>query len=93
MRGEISGMVGTNVINNQLQTGDAEMPTILSAMKDSGAIGVGIEDDGKDSNNPTEVLDDLYNCNDFQYNKTKFHQATQTQLSTVFTMTNVRLGP
>lgn len=90
---DVNGMVGTNVIDSQLQTGEMEIPSILGAMKDSGVIGVSIEDGEKDSNGPiaTEVLEDT--CNDVQYSNNKFHQGTQTQLSTVFKMTDVRLGP
>ena len=40
LQGEISGMMGTNVLDNQLQTGQTDMPTIIDAVKDSGAMDV-----------------------------------------------------
>ena len=33
---EVTGMVETNVLDNQLQTGQVEMPTLVGAVKDSG---------------------------------------------------------
>ena len=33
-------MVETNVLDNQLQTGQVEMPTLVGAVKDSGVVDV-----------------------------------------------------
>jgi len=44
--GEISGFGGTNIVNNQLQTGDIERTTIAAALQESGAIDVTF-DEGK----------------------------------------------
>ena len=37
-------MVETNVLDNQLQTGRVEMPTIVGAVKDSGVVDVTLEE-------------------------------------------------
>ena len=61
--GEISGLVETNAINNQLKTEETESVTILGVLKDSGAIDVTIECDGQ------KVQEE--NCNEtpLQYGK------------------------
>lgn len=41
--GDISGLAGTNLVNNQLDTGHADIPTITGAVQDSGAIDVTLE--------------------------------------------------
>ena len=37
-------MVETNVLDNQLQTGQVEMPTLVGAVKDSGVLDVTLEE-------------------------------------------------
>ena len=37
-------MVETNVLDNQLQTGQEEMPTLVSVVKDSGVVDVTLEE-------------------------------------------------
>ena len=37
-------MVETNVLDNQLQTGQVEMPTLVGAVKDSGVVNVTLEE-------------------------------------------------
>ena len=37
-------MVETNVLDNQLQTGQVEMPTLVGAVKDSGVVDVTLEE-------------------------------------------------
>lgn len=59
--GEISGLVGTNIINNQLQTGDIELPTIATAVQDSGAIDVTLEEGEQGDVNPVEANDGSHN--------------------------------
>lgn len=79
MPGEISGMVGTNVLNNQLQTGEIETPTIFLAIKDSGVIDVTLEN-CKQGDNDEEM-------NEAESKNKKCNQGTQTKLlSTRFTM-------
>ena len=37
-------MMETNVLDNQLQTGQVEMPTLVGAVKDSGVVDVTLEE-------------------------------------------------
>ena len=80
--GEISGLVGGNVINNQLQTGDIEMPTIVGAVQESGAIDISIEE-GKQSGGSALELKHISLPNaQYNNNSNKTHQGTQTKLFT-----------
>ena len=38
LQAEVTGMVETNVLDNQLQTGQVEMPALVGAVKDSGVV-------------------------------------------------------
>ena len=51
LQGEIRGIAGTNILENQLQTGQIDKPTILSAVKNSGAIDVTLEEGEQGNNN------------------------------------------
>lgn len=42
--GDISGLVETNIISSQLDTGDIEMPTIKAAVEDTGIIDAALEE-------------------------------------------------
>ena len=44
LQAEVTGMVETNVLDNQLQTGQEEMPTLVGAVKDSGVVDVTLEE-------------------------------------------------
>ena len=44
LQGEIRGLTGKNILNQQLQTGDIELPTIASTLRESGAVDVTLED-------------------------------------------------
>ena len=44
LQAEVTGMVETNVLDNQLQTGQVEMPTLAGAVKDSGVVDVTLEE-------------------------------------------------
>ena len=44
MPGDISGLVETNIINSQLDTGDIEMPTIKAAVEDTGIMDAALEE-------------------------------------------------
>ena len=85
LHGEISGLAQTNVLTNQLQTGEIEMPTVYGAVKDSGAIDVTLEENEQDDN--AEDVQD-YSCDYEQENKTKCHRGTQTKLI-VFSLADV----
>jgi len=52
--GEISGLVGTNITNTQLDTGQFEMQSVVGAVKDSGVIDVTLDDEEQDDDNPAE---------------------------------------
>jgi len=56
LQGEIRGLVETNFLKNQLQTGKFEKPTILSVVKDSGAIDVTFEECKQDEDYAIEIL-------------------------------------
>ncbi|XP_078378081.1 uncharacterized protein LOC144661254 [Oculina patagonica] len=77
LQGEIRGLVDTNVLKNQLQTGKVEKPTLLSAVKDSGAIDVTFEGEQADDN---IIERNAENCQHVMYSGTKCHQGTQTEL-------------
>ena len=80
LQGEISGFVGVNAINSQLQTGETEMPTIFGAVKDSGAIDVNLEGaGGQEDEDKVKVLN---RCQGNQCINAKYHQGTQTELFT-----------
>ena len=64
--GEISGLVGTNVLNTQLDTGEMELTTVVRAVQDSGAIDVTLEDGDQEDDSPSEVHEDY-----FQYPQTQ----------------------
>ena len=77
LEGEISGLAETNALNSQLQTGEAEIPTLSGALKDSGAIDVTFEGSEQDVK-AVEVEGEI--CQDKQCGKRKGHQGTQTEL-------------
>ena len=45
LQGEIRGLAGRNLLNQQLQTGKIDMPSMSDALKDSGAVSFDLEDD------------------------------------------------
>ncbi|KAL9972992.1 hypothetical protein ACROYT_G019394 [Oculina patagonica] len=82
LQGEISGLVGTNFLDNQLQTGQIERPTFQAAVKDSGAIDVTLGE-GHQPHNSTIVVQGA-NCRSVDTNDTKCHQGTQTEISALW---------
>ncbi len=78
LQGEIRGLVGTNVLSSQLQSGEFEKPTVLSAVKDSGAIDVTLEEGDGGDDDTTAVQDE--SCRIAEYSDTRRHQTTQTEL-------------
>lgn len=84
LQGEISGMVNTNVLDNQLQTGQTDMPTIISTVKDSGAIDVNLAEGGRGDDNITAVLHDGRYQDFKRKHKTSDH-GTQTELFAIWT--------
>ena len=83
LQGEIRGLVGTNVLDKQLQTGQMDRPTIQAAVKDSGAIDVTLEE-GEDNAMSVQAG----NYQDAECNNTKCHQGTQTEIS-AFLITDI----
>ena len=78
LQGEIPGLVEANVLQNQLQTGKFEKPTILSVVKDSGVIDATLEDCKQD--NDYAMKKDAENCQGIKHGNTRCHQGTQTEL-------------
>ena len=78
LHGEISGLVGTNLVKTQLDTA-VEMPTVFAAVKDSGAIDVTLEDDAQGDTKVMDVQDG--NVSNEQYSNPRCHQGTQTEIS------------
>ena len=58
--GEIDNLVETNVINKRLPSGDIEMPTISTAVQDSGAIDFTLDEGEKEDSN----IDQNESCSD-----------------------------
>ena len=58
LQGEIHDLTEANLDKNQLQTGQIDTPTIFSAVKDSGAIDVTLEEGEKGNNNNDVDNDD-----------------------------------
>ena len=87
LQGEVSGLAATNVLKNQLKTGDMEMTTILIAPEDSGGADDKLEKEtgckhGKQGFDDTPVGRE---CNVRDGNlSSKCNQETQTELLTLF---------
>ncbi len=75
---EIRGLAGENVLKNQLQTGQIDKPTILSAVKNSGAFDVTLEDNEQPDDNTVKIQHE--NCRDAENSGKRLHQGTQTEL-------------
>lgn len=73
LEGEIFGLAETDALKSQLQTGETEIPTIFSAVKESGAVNVTLEKryDGT-------IVKGAANCKDSEHNEAKCHKETQT---------------
>ncbi|XP_078376624.1 uncharacterized protein LOC144659965 [Oculina patagonica] len=77
LQGEIRGLAGGNLLKNQLQTGQIDKPSIFSAVKNSGAIDVTLEDDKQLDDKTVEKEDE--NCQEAVDSDTRRHQGTQTE--------------
>ena len=86
LQGEIRGLVGKNVMSTQLQTGDFEMTTLRGAVKDSGAFDVTLEEDEQVDDYALDLHDD--NRRVTKISKTKCHQGTQTEFSSLLKVAN-----
>ena len=83
---EIQGMVGTNVMNTQLQTGNFEITTLRGAIKDSGAFDVTLEVGEQGDDHTLDQQDD--NRQVAKISNKKCHQGTQTEISSLLTVTD-----
>lgn len=80
-QGEIFGADGTNVVNDQLQTGQIDAPTIIGAVQDSGAIDVNLEE--RDKGDDIATVGQEENCREAKYKRKKCHKQNQTELFTL----------
>lgn len=86
--GEVPDLIESDVITNQLQTGQIDMPTVLGAVNDSGVITVTHVEGEQGEHNENDVVDvrkaqDIHNHRMkyyYMYNS-KCHQGTQTELT------------
>ncbi|KAL9967809.1 hypothetical protein ACROYT_G026105 [Oculina patagonica] len=78
LQGEIRGIAGTNILSNQLQSGQIDKPDLLSEVKDSGAIDVILEDGEQSDDNTMENHDN--SCQDSAHRDMIRHQGTQTEV-------------
>jgi len=62
--GEISGLIGTDITNTPLDTGQMETQTVVGAVTDSGVIDVTLDGEEQDKDNPAE--DQKEDCKDGQ---------------------------
>jgi len=75
LEGEIVGLAETDALKSQIQTGEMEMPTIFSVVKESGAVDVTLE-----KIHDAAIVKRAANWEDFQHNRAKCHKETQTLL-------------
>ena len=81
LQGELSGLAGENFLKNQLETGQIEKPSLVSAVKDSGAIDVTLEEGDQGDGDKPEMLDE--NHPNALYRHPSREQGTQTEMSSV----------
>lgn len=77
-QGKIFGVAGTNVVNDQLQTGQMDAPTIIGTVQDSGAIDVNLEEGDQEDYIATVGQEE--NCRKVKYKRKKSHKQNQTEL-------------
>ena len=78
-------MVETNVLRTQLQTGDFEMTTLRGAVEDSGAFAVTLEGGEQADDHALDLQD--HNRPVAKISNKKCHQGTQTEISSLLTVT------
>ena len=81
LQSEIRGMVGTNVMKTQLQTGNFEITTLRAAVKDSGAFDVTLEEEEQGDDHALDQQDDDRQV--AKISEKKGHQGTQTDISSL----------
>ena len=78
LQGELRGIAEANVLKSQLQTGQIEKPSLLSAVKESGAIDLTLEEGEQDDDNNENIRDRNHQV--ALHKHLRRHQATQTEL-------------
>ena len=73
-------MAATDALNNQMQTGQMDAPTLVGAVKDSGAIDVSLKEGERDDHATFAMQEE--NCQDAMYTKNQSHKKTQTEMYT-----------
>ena len=81
LQGELSGLAGENFLKNQLETGQIEKPSLISAVKDSGAIDVTLEEGEQGDGDKVEIQDE--NHQNALHWRPRRHQGIQTEISLV----------
>ena len=81
LQGELLGLAGANVLKTQLQTGQIEKPSLIAAVKDSGAIDVTLEEVEHEDGDKVEIQDE--NHQNALHRHPSRHQGTQTEISSV----------
>jgi len=84
LQGKIQGMVETNVLRTQLQTGNFEMTTLREAVEDSGAFAVTLEGGEQADDHALDLQD--HNRPVAKISNKKCHQGTQTKISSLLTV-------
>lgn len=82
--GEMFALAETDEQKSQLHTVETEMPTILSAVKDSGVVDVTLGEDQQGIDKSIVIR--KANCQDSKTNKSKCHKAIQTESVSLFIM-------
>ena len=59
LQGEIRGLAERNVLNQQLQTGKMEMPSIASTLRDSGAVDITLEEHNAEREQEEETENEI----------------------------------
>lgn len=83
LQGKIHGLAATDALNSQMQSGQMDAPTLIGAVKDSGAIDASLEQGQKDDHATFAIQGE--NCQDPVYNNNQSHKKTQTEMYTLFT--------
>lgn len=79
---EMSGLGETDLLKSQLKSGDMEMPTILIAEEDSGAVNDNLdekENEDKDFQHGKQSSDGKMVTQQSYFQNTKYDKATQTE--------------
>ncbi|KAL9970589.1 hypothetical protein ACROYT_G022992 [Oculina patagonica] len=82
LQGDVFGLVGSDVVNNQLETGQMDAPTVIGAMEDADAIDVTL-DEGEEENDDEMLAMQEGNRQDAKCNRKKCNKQIQTELFTL----------